>query len=134
MFVSVQRLLYRSRIQFIISTICVSFSNSLPLPIASHVSLLMKGAYKQERDLLFTCSDSDRIRENGFKLYEGRNRLDVRKKFFNQRVVRCWNRLPREAVDTPSLEAFKARLVGILGKLDPGQAGNPAHWQRVGTR
>ena len=35
------------------------------------------------------------------------------------RVVRCWNRLPREAVDAPSLEAFKARLDG----LGPGQPG-----------
>jgi len=33
------------------------------------------------------------------------------------RVVRCWNRLPREAVDAPSLEVFKARLNGTLGRL-----------------
>jgi len=30
-------------------------------------------------------------------------------------VVTHWNRLPKEAVDAPSLEAFKARLDVALG-------------------
>ncbi|KFQ72754.1 hypothetical protein N337_12460, partial [Phoenicopterus ruber ruber] len=54
---------------------------------------------------------------NGFKLKEGRFRLDIRKKFFTTRVVKHWNRLPREEVDAPSLEPFKVRLDGALGNL-----------------
>ena len=42
---------------------------------------------------------------------------DIRRKFFTQRVVMHWNRLPKKAVDAPSLEAFKARLDVALGSL-----------------
>jgi len=43
--------------------------------------------------------------------------LDVRGNFFTEGVVRSWNRLPRNAVDTQSLEVFKTRLNRTLGKL-----------------
>ncbi|KFP78558.1 hypothetical protein N311_02896, partial [Apaloderma vittatum] len=51
------------------------------------------------------------------KLKENRCRLDLKKKFFSTRVARLWNRLPREAVDAPSLEMFKARLDEALSNL-----------------
>jgi len=50
---------------------------------------------------------------NAFKLEEGR----FRKKFFTVRVVRHWNRLPSEVVDTLSVEEFKAGLDGALSNL-----------------
>ncbi|KFO72964.1 hypothetical protein N303_01248, partial [Cuculus canorus] len=54
---------------------------------------------------------------NGYKLERGRFRLDIGRNFFTMRVVRHWHRLPREAVDAPSLAVFKARLDKALGSL-----------------
>ena len=76
----------------------------------------LKGAYKQEGNQLFERVDNSRMRGNGFKLKEGRFRLDVKGKFFTE-SGEVLEQLPREAVDAPSLEVFKARLDGALGSL-----------------
>ncbi|KFQ81657.1 hypothetical protein N335_10499, partial [Phaethon lepturus] len=54
---------------------------------------------------------------NGFKLEEGRLRLDVRKKFLTLSVVNHWHRLPREVVDAPSLETFQVRMDEAVSNL-----------------
>ncbi|KFO93011.1 hypothetical protein N320_11105, partial [Buceros rhinoceros silvestris] len=48
------------------------------------------------------------------KLHQGRFRLDLRENFFTERVVKPWPRLPRAAVEFPSLEAFNRRVNVML--------------------
>ena len=71
----------------------------------------------QVRVGLFSQVTSVRARGNSLKFCQGMFRLDIRKKFSSERVVRYWNRLPREAVDALSLEVFKARLDGTYNDM-----------------
>ena len=68
----------------------------------------LKGGYEKEGDRPFSRICGGRTRGGGFKLKEGRFRLDIRKKFFTMRMMRHWNRLPR-GVDALCMETFKAK-------------------------
>ncbi|KGL75979.1 hypothetical protein N309_11145, partial [Tinamus guttatus] len=74
----------------------------------------LKGGSAEDGDGLFSVVATDRTRGNGWKLKHQKFHRNLRKNFLTVRVTEHWNRLPREVVESPSLEIFKTRLDAVL--------------------
>lgn len=66
---------------------------------------------------LFSVVSSNRERGNGHKLKYRKIHLNIRKNFFTLRMIKHWNQLSREVMESPSLEITKTRLDIALSNL-----------------
>jgi len=77
----------------------------------------LKGGCQKNGAKFFSVVPSNRTKGNGHKPKLRKFRLNMRRNFFTLRVTEHWNRLPREVVESPSLEIFKTRLDKVLCSL-----------------
>ncbi|TRZ17218.1 hypothetical protein HGM15179_009891 [Zosterops borbonicus] len=82
---------------------------------------IRNGVASRSREVILplysALATTDRTRGHSLKLCQGKYRLDMRKKFFTERVIKYWNSLSREVVESPSLDMFKKRLDMALNAM-----------------
>ena len=97
----------------------ISFGSHRRSVPVSHISTTDQKNHALDLFSLKSCSLFSGVQrqDKGHKLKQRKFQLNTRKNFFTLRVTEPWHRLPREAVEAPSLEIFKTRLDKVLCSL-----------------